>query len=192
MKKQLGEIAEVTVGHSFRSRLEQESSGDVAVVQMKDLSQENRLVESGLVRTSMGKINPRQLLRKNDIVFRARGLTNTAVHIHKDIGPAVLAAPLLRIRVYDQSISPDYLAWWINQPEAQAYMVKQGKGTTQRMISVPVLKGLWVEVPALETQRQIVELAELAQEEQKLLYALADKRAKYVEGILMQAASEAR
>lgn len=192
MKKQLGDIAEVTVGHSFRSRLEQEPSGDVAVVQMKDLSQENRLVDTGLVRISMGKINPRHLLRANDIVFRARGLTNTAVHIDRDIGPAVVAAPLLRIRISDSAIAPDYLAWWINHPKMQAYMVREGRGTTQRMISVPVLKGLEVEIPSLKKQHQIVELAELAQEEQKLLCTLADRRARYVEGILMQSASEAR
>lgn len=160
------------------------------VVQMKDLSRDNRLVPTELIRVTTGKISPRQFLKKDDILFRARGLTNTAVHIDQDIGTAVVAAPLLRIRVTGQDISPAYLAWWINQPKAQGYMVREGMGTTQRMISVPVLKGLCVEVPPLEKQREIVELANLAGEEQKLLHSLMEKRAKYVEGILMQAASE--
>lgn len=190
MKRQLGQLADVSVGHSFRTRMEQEPAGDMLVVQMKDLSQENRLVPTQLIRITAGKISPRQLLKKDDILFRARGLTNTAVHIDQDIDTAVVAAPLLRIRVSDQSISSAYLAWWINQPKAQAYMAREGRGSTQRMISIPVLRGLCVEVPPIEKQRRIVELANLAGEEQKLLHSLMEKRAKYVEGILMQAASE--
>lgn len=192
MKKKLNDIADVALGQSFRSRLEHDANANIAVIQMKDLTDDNRIDSKSLVRVYLKKVNDKQLVKQDDIVFRARGQNNTAAHIDLDVGQAVVAAPMLRIRISDQGVSPEYLIWWINQPKSQAYLASHARGTAQKMISVPVLKDLCVEVPSLEKQKQIVELANLAREEQKLLCELADKRTKYMEGILMQVASEAQ
>ena len=189
MKKRLNEIAEVTIGQSFRSRLEREDDGNMAVVQMKDLTAENLIDSQSLMQVDIKKINERQLVKKGDIVFRARGQNNTAAHINQDLGQAVIAAPLLRIRISKENVLPEYLVWWVNQPKSQAYLASHAKGTASRMISKPVLEELCVEVPPIEKQKQIVELANLVHEEQKLLCELAEKRTKYMEGILMQVAS---
>ena len=192
MKKKLKDIADVTIGQSFRSRLERDDNPNIAVVQMKDLTAENIIDPTSLIQVNVKKLNDRQLVKKDDIVFRARGQVNTAAHINQEIGQAVIAAPLLRIRILNEIVLSEYLVWWINQPKSQAYMSSYAKGTAQRMISKPVIEELCVEVPSLEKQKQIIELATLAHEEQKLLCELADKRTKYMEGILMQVASESQ
>jgi restriction endonuclease S subunit len=188
MRIKLKDIADVAIGQSFRNRLERDDEANVSVLQMKDLTAENRIDSTALARVYLKKINERQLIKKNDIIFRARGLTNTAAHIDQNIGQAVVAAPLLRIRISDKSVLPEYLIWWINQPKPQAYLASHAEGTAQKKISVQVLKELYVEVPPVEKQKQIVELANLAREEQKLLCELANKRTKVMEGILMQIA----
>lgn len=193
MKKKLKDIADVTIGQSFRSRLERDDNPNIAVVQMKDLTAGNIIDSTSLIQVYVKKLNDRQLVKKGDIVFRARGHVNTAAHLNMDIGQAVIAAPLLRIRILkNKNVLPEYLVWWINQSKSQAYMASHAKGTAQMMISKPVIEELCVEVPPLEKQKQIIELATLAHEEQKLLCELADKRTKYMEGILMQVASKSQ
>ncbi|MCU7859298.1 MAG: restriction endonuclease subunit S [Candidatus Thiodiazotropha sp. (ex Lucinoma kastoroae)] len=184
----LKHLADITMGHSFRSRLEQVEGGNMAVIQMKDLTEDNRLNVAAMARVDLGEVKTRQYVEPNDIVFRSRGQTNTAVLITGDVGDAVIAAPLLRIRP-KEAVLPAYLAWFINLPASQAWLVTQAKGTAVRMISKQALAGLVVVVPSLERQRAIVQLAELVDEEQRLLKQLAVKRKRYMERILMQAAS---
>lgn len=184
----LKEIADITMGHSFRSRLEQVEGGGLAVIQMKDLTEDNRLDVSSMARVDQAEIKVRQHVAQNDIVFRSRGQTNTAVLIAGDIGDAVIAAPLLRIRP-KAAVLPAYLSWYINLPATQAWLTSHAKGTAVRMISKQSLEALEVVVPPLDRQKAIVQLAELAGEEQRLMTALASKRKQYLDGILMQAAS---
>ncbi|WP_432215053.1 hypothetical protein, partial [Salmonella enterica] len=49
----LVDIAEVRMGYSFRSRLETDAGGDVAVIQMKDIDDANLLHPEGLARVQM-------------------------------------------------------------------------------------------------------------------------------------------
>jgi len=50
MQIQLKEIALVQMGYSFRMRLEPIKKGNIAVIQMKDLTAENRVDISNLTR----------------------------------------------------------------------------------------------------------------------------------------------
>ena len=184
----LKEIADVSMGHSFRSRLEPVDGGCLAVIQMKDLTEDNRLAVDGVARIDLSDVNPRQLVAIEDIVLRSRGQTNTAVRITEDVGDAVVAAPLLRIRARER-VLPAYLAWFINLPASQAWIASHAKGTAVKMISKQAIEGMEVVVPPMERQRAIAELAGLASSEQQLLKELAGKRKQYMEGILMQAAS---
>lgn len=187
----LGQLADIAMGYSFRSRLEAASDGDLAVIQMRDLTDDNRLDPAALTRIELAEAKPRQFVRPGDIVFRSRGQTHTAVLIDQDPGPAIIAAPLLRIRPRE-SVLPAYLAWFINLPGTQAKLASRAEGTALRMIRKQSLAELEVPLPPLECQQAIVELADLATEEQRLMVRLAEKRKQYMDGILMQAASGAR
>jgi len=188
MKVKLGDIATVQAGYSFRSRLESLDTGAVAVIQMKDLTSANRVDCSELARVDMEMSRDHHLVRPGDLIFRSRGLTSNSALLADDPGDAVLAAPLLRIRIKGGAVLPEYLNWYISQQPAQAYLTSCAAGTALKMISKQSLESLEVDIPVLARQHLIVELAALAEEEQRIMNTLAEKRAQYISKTLLQIA----
>jgi hypothetical protein len=187
MRLMVKKIATVQMGYSFRSRLETSESGGVAVIQMKDLLNDNTVGCDGLVRINMDTVKEHHLAQLGDLVFRSRGHAATAAILLEDPGMAVVAAPLFRIRVTKQDkVLPEYLNWYISQRDAQIFLTSRAKGTVQKMISKQALEDLEVALPSLEKQRAIVELASLAALEQTLLHKLANKREQFISTALTQ------
>ncbi|WP_277051880.1 restriction endonuclease subunit S [Zestomonas thermotolerans] len=192
MKTTLATIAEVRMGYSFRSRLEADAQGDVAVIQMKDIDDANLLHPEGLVRVQMSDLKDRHLVQAGDLLFRSRGVTNSAALVGGGLGRAVLAAPMLLIRAQTDVVEPAYLQWFINRPSTQATLAAQAAGTSVKMIGKGALEQLKVVLPPLEKQRRIVEVAQLASREAALLEELRGRRKALLEGILLREAQEAR
>jgi hypothetical protein len=188
VKVVLKDIASIQMGYSFRTRLESMDSGNVAVIQMKDLSDNNRVDCSTLTCIEMDNPKEHHLLKPGDLIFRSRGLSSTSAILLDDPGTAVVAAPLLRIRITDQGILPEYLNWFISQAPAQAYLTSHAKGTAQKMISKESLDGLEVDVPSLERQKVIVALASLGEKEQQLMKKLAERRHQFISTHLIRLA----
>lgn len=187
MKMKIKKLSTVQMGYSFRSRLEASKSGGVAVIQMRDLHDDNTVNCGGLVKVDMKMVKYHHLAQKGDLVFRSRGHVTTSAVLLDDPGKAVVAAPLLRIRITKPDmILPEYLNWYISQRDAQIFLTSRAKGTVQKMISKQAIEDLDVSLPGLEKQRTIVELASLSAREQTLLHALAEKREQYISTILMQ------
>ncbi len=176
------DIAMVQTGYSFRSRIERSTAaGGGAIIQMKDLGQDNVVSCRDLVKVDMDAVKNHHLVCRGDLVFRSRGQTTTSAVLLEDPGAAVVAAPLLRIRITKpDQVLPKYLNWTINQRDAQAFLASRAKGTTQKMISKQAIEELPVLLPPLARQRAIIELAALSAQEQALLHALADKRGHYI------------
>lgn len=189
MLRRLKTIASVQIGLAFRSRIEPEADG-VAVIQMRDLTEDNKLSRHNLITVKVDGLSDRHLVKCNDLLFRSRGHTTTATIVDTEIGSAVVAAPLLRIRVTSKHIRPDYLCWFINQPLAQAFLHSRATGTTMTLIGKSTLDDLEVPLPSLETQERIVALADLSNKEQKLMRELAAKKEKLVNGIQMRLATK--
>jgi len=188
MKAKLENIATVQAGYSFRSRLESLDAGAVAVIQMKDLTSTNRVDCNELVRVDMEMPKEHHFVQPGDLIFRSRGLTSNSAILVDDPGAAVLAAPLLRIRVKNRKMLPEYLNWYISQQPAQAYLTSCAAGTALKMISKQSLENMELFVPPLERQHLIVELAALEEEEQLIMKTLAGKRAQYISKTLLQIA----
>tara|TARA_R110000868_G_scaffold144960_4_gene364498 strand:+ start:12632 stop:13240 length:609 start_codon:yes stop_codon:yes gene_type:complete len=186
----LKQIAAVQMGHSFRSRLEPDSKGNVSVIQMKDLTDDNRLNDQQLVQIDMKHLKDQHRVEINDLAFRSRGQTNTAALINLPLNLAVIAAPLLRIRVESDTIMPAYLCWFINQASSQSVLRSKATGTAMRMIGKPALEELEVVLPSLDIQKKIIALHDLSINEQTLTKALAKNKALFIEGMLMQLASK--
>ncbi|MDD2310631.1 MAG: restriction endonuclease subunit S [Desulfuromonadaceae bacterium] len=188
MKVTLENIATVQAGYSFRSRLESVGTGAVAVIQMKDLTNANLVCCDDLARVDMEMPKAHHLVRPGDLIFRSRGLTSNSALLVDDPGVAVLAAPLLRIRITNNSILPEYLNWYISQLPARSYLASCAEGTALKMISKQSLENLEVFVPSMARQRLVVEMASLAAEEQRILKTLAEKRNNYISSTLLRLA----
>jgi len=189
VKVQLKQIASVQMGYSFRSRLEAVKSGDLAVIQMKDLSDNHTVDCSDLVMVDMKKVKEHHLVRKGDLILRSRGLLTTSAIVLEEPGNSVVASPLLRIRiVHPDRVLPAYLNWYINQRDAQSFLHSRAIGTAQKMIGKEALDELEVFIPDFSSQKNIVDMASLSAREQLLLHALAKKRDQYISELLMQCA----
>lgn len=187
MKIKIKKLATVQMGYSFRSRLEAAEGGSVSVIQMKDLLDDNTVDCDGLMKIDMEAVKEHHLARKGDLVFRSRGHIATSAVLLGDPDNAVVAAPLLRIRVTKpDKVLPEYLNWYISQRDAQVFLTSRAKGTVQKMISKLAIEDLEVALPSLEKQKNIVELATLSAREQTLLHTLADKREQYISTVLMR------
>ncbi len=184
-------LATIRMGCSFRTRLETSEDGKIAVIQMKDLLGNNTVGCGALIKINMETVKEHHLAQKGDLIFRSRGHASTAAILLENPGKAVVAAPLLRIRVTKPDrILPEYLNWYISQRDAQIFLTSRARGTTQKMISKQAIEELEIALPDLEKQKNIVELASLVAREQTLLHTLADKRGQYIATILMQYAKE--
>ena len=95
--------------------------------------------------------------------------------------------PLLRIRITNPNkILPEYLNWYISQRDAQCFLKSRQEGTHGGMISRKQLEEMMVDIPSLQLQKNIVEVASLSTREQTILNTLAEKRKKYISKLLMQ------
>lgn len=179
------------MGLSFRSRIEPEKDGNVALIQMRDLTEGHRLGNPRSLIAIDGKSIPKShFVKHNDLVFRSRGKTTTTAIIDTEIGKAVVAAPLLRLRVTDENVLPEYLCWFINQSSSQAFLHSRATGTAMVMIGKSALDSLQVPLPSLASQEKIATLAALSDREQALMANLAKKREKQIEQILRDLATK--
>lgn len=185
----LKEIAHLSMGTNFRSGHEASGSDGLFLVQMKDLDNTSVKIET------LEKLNlkpPRNVtfLKPGDIIFRSRGRTTTAVIVLGNIGKAVLSAPLFLIRVKDTSrVLPGYLCWYINQTPAQRFLYQRTEGSALKMITLKHLGDLAIPLPALEVQSKIEKIVAMQTKETALFEEIKRKRSKYMEQILIRAAS---
>lgn len=192
MKTKLKHIANITTGVTFRSRIESNPSGTTKLVQMKDLTEQNSVSLDTTVTIDTPKLKESQLLKKGDLIFRSRGVNNTAAIIDTSPNRAILAAPLFRIRIKADTILPQYLLWWINQPQSQNFISSRSKGSALKMVSKQGLEDLEVYLPPIERQETIAELHYLSQKEIGILNKLSEQKKALMQGILMQGALRSR
>lgn len=186
----LGEVAEVRMGYPFRSRVKPDPAGNVVVIQMKDIDEQNNLHADEATRVSLAGRFDRHLLLRGDLIFRSRGANNSAALVGVDLGNAVLASPLILIRA--REVLPAYLQWFINSQKTQTMLTSLAVGTSVMMISTDILKDLEVAVPSLIDQRRIAEIASLSLREDVLMAHLAEQRRRLTERVLMAYVRDAR
>ena len=187
MEIEIKKIATVQMGYSFRLRLETESGGTMAVIQMKDLLHDNTVGCNNLTKVNMKSVKEHHLVRNGDLVFRSRGHVTTSAILLDNLDKAVVAAPLLRIRITNPNkILPEYLNWYISQRDAQCFLKSRQEGTHGGMISRKQLEEMRVDIPSIQIQKKIVEVASLSTREQTILNMMAEKREKYISKLLMK------
>jgi len=188
----LAELSDIHSGYTARGRLDPLPEGGVPALQLRDVGTNGEAPGPDFQRYDLGKLSDRYFVRGGEVVFRSRGQPNTAAAIRDPLPePVVVIVPLVIVRPDRDRVLPEYLAWAINQPDAQRRLGAEAQGTSLRMIPMAVLENLEIAVPDLPTQKRIIEFNALAQQEGRLLGQLAARRKELVSAILGEAAKVA-
>lgn len=176
----LKQIASINAGYPFRGKIPENHDSTIIAVQMRDISLTEGVNWAGCITTNLtGKRAP-DYLQEGDILVAGRGNHNYAVlvdinHANKTLGSTVeaVASPhFFVVRVTQQNILPEFVAWLLNQPYCQRYFEQNSEGTLTKSIRRSVLEDTPVVIPPLEKQQTIIALAKATHEKHKLMQQL--------------------
>jgi restriction endonuclease S subunit len=183
MNKTLTDIAIVKAGHPFRGKIVEDTEASTYVVQIRDIDNDGYIHWQRLIRTNItGRKSP-DWLKKGDVLFAARGARNAAAYVGDIDKPTVCAPHYFLIQITDKSVLPEFIAWQLNQENAQRYFANSAEGSAQMNIRRAVLEATPLVIPSIEKQKAIIGFDNKVKQEKRLLNDLIDNRAKQMQGI---------
>ena len=99
--------------------------------------------------------------------------------------PLIVSSQFL-ILMPNQNVLPEYLCWYLNQPNVQYELRKESQGSKMPMLSVSTVSQFEVEVPSLDIQQRIIELNRIWEQEQILTQQLLKNREQMMMGMFKQ------
>ncbi len=169
-------IAQARLGYHFRGAIKDTPDVDSAGVQIKNVDPVHDIDWPALVNTSLTGRKEPDWLQPGDVLFVARGSRNIAVCFDEMPGKAVCAPRYYLLRTRDNTVLPEYLAWYINKAPAQRYFAQSAERSFIISIRRAVLEELPVSVLGLATQRTIAHLAVAARREKLITEQLIRNR----------------
>lgn len=188
MKYKLGEIAELRSGYQGKITENPEAQTS-KLIKLKDVSKEGIIHYDEIEEVKIERILPKHLLKKGDIIFKAKSGDNTAALIDREEGNLLATAHYILVSIkeaYKEKISSEYLTMYFNSEYAQSYFKAHSEGSVLPIIKMGSLEELEVIVPNLEEQQQLSELYTLMLEEKSVMQKLMAEREKQVAGKLRE------
>ena len=183
MKVKIKDIAIIRSGAYIKEAME----GSVFYLQVSDFSRED---DAFILSKPILELNSKtvsHLLLDGDIVFAAKGMSNFGVVYKEEMGKAVASSSFLVIRITDcDLVLPDYLCWILNREDTLAFFKTNAAGSSIPSISKTLIEEYIVEIPPINVQKHIVEVARLQQREQQLYQSIVTLRSKLVQKQLIE------
>ena len=186
---ELKKMAIIQSGYISRFKIEPREDGTHFLLQARDIDAERFTYKAdNLVRFSPDLSRKDWILKTNDVLFMSRGTRNYSILI-KEIPDRVLAAACFFIvRLSSDQVLPDYLCWYLNQPQVEHYLSRHsGRGVHMPVVRRSVLENINIPIPPIEVQVKITKLDVLLQNEMELLDKLAGKRKKLITAACLHA-----
>lgn len=183
MKKFIKDIAVVQSGVFLRA----EPEADVFYLQVSDFDAEGNYVNIGKPVVRFGPRIADHILKEGDLLFAAKGMSNFCVVYREEWGRMVASSSFLVIRLQaKETVLPDFLCWFLNLPQVMGRLKAMAVGSSILSISKKRIEETGIDLPGIEGQRKVVELAELQRKEQYLYQSIALKRKELSDQVLVQ------
>lgn len=183
MRKQIKSLAKIQSGLYIKAI----PDGDAYYLQVKDFDIYGRVV-TGL--TTMVKLDVNlcnHLLTGGDLLFAAKGTTNFCAVYDPNIGNAFASSSFLVLRTINREIVlPEFLCWFINHPNTMQILKSHAVGTSIPSITKSAVGDLEIDLPTIEIQKTILQVAELQRREIELCNKIAQKRIELVNQSLIK------
>lgn len=189
MNVSLGDIAQVLAGFPFRTRIVDDPSASVRVVQMGNVDDDLIIAWDSVATTPLRGRRMPDWLTDGDILVAAKGSRPYAVLVQDVPGEAVCDTNFFHVTAVDPArVLPAFLAAYINDGPGKDYLRRSSEGSRTRNLRKGALMSMPVHVPSMQVQRRLVALRRDLDEERLLLQAMIDNRAETFAACLEQAA----
>lgn len=186
MKKvNLGQIAKVLTGYPFRSSLRNVLGNEIRVIQAKDIKAGITIDTDNLVMIENQDFYERFFIRRSDVLLSARGALH-ATAVNFDLSNVIASLSLYIIRLTINQVKPEYLAIYLNSLKGQKLLSEKSTGAAITTILRRDLEEIEIVIPSPEDQRQIIEIYENNQRQQKLLKQKAFLTSRISQGLINQ------
>jgi hypothetical protein len=171
------DLAQIRAGYQTRQRVKTTTGGTHLLLQLRDINDQRTEVDlARIARIVPNTISEEQLLRDGDIIFLAKGPRNFSLLPRGLPRPALAASYFFVIRPTSR-IVPEYLSWYLNLDSTRRMLSRYAsQGAHMPIIRRKVLEDVEVPLPDVATQRRIVKLTTLGDEQHRLLTELAHKQ----------------
>lgn len=174
-------------GYSFREKIDHKPEGDIGILQMKDIENDYLNFDyQNIDKVKDFSFKDKFFLNKGDVLFVSKGVNNYAISIENVGFPIIASATFFVIRVNENKILSDYLAWYMNQSEAQNYFSEKKAGTYVPNLKKQDILELPLKVPPLKTQNAIAQTAKLLNQEIAILDKIKENRKELIQTQLLK------
>lgn len=184
--KILCDIADLQLGYQSGAKIRPVEDGAWRIIQASDVTPDLEISTESMLRFEPTRDPERYLVQPGDVLFLARGPRTVAL-CPSDVPTCAVASNSFFILRSRGDVLPKYLAWWINQSTAQAYIGDIVTGATMPYVRRAEFERLPVDVPSQDTQRLVVDLDAARAREESLLIRLAQARRQVLSSISLQA-----
>lgn len=157
-----------------------EGGNTYRLIKLKDVSSYGDIKYDDLAYfTSEKEIDDKYILKKNDVIFKAKSGDNTAAIIDIDEEKVVATSHFIILTVKDTNIlDPQYLVAYLNSEQAEDYFDRNSEGSVLSIIKLKTLEDIEIKLIDIEKQKEISKVYKLVKEEKEIMSKMLHNREK--------------
>lgn len=186
---QLGDIAQIKTGLVLsrkKADIEYNAKARYKLLSLKNVSEEGIIIDKSFDEfISKDTLEGHYFTREGDILIRLSE-PYTAVYISSEHSGLLIPSYFAIIKVRDNSILPQYLAWYLNTNYVKFELERSQFGTRIPSTNQNAIKNIPIEVTPISKQKLLVELYQLHQREKLLNKKLMFEKEQLFKGMTQQ------
>ena len=159
--------------------MKSDPAGDIKYLQVKDINPGSKPDYSRITTVVDRGIGDQYRLRKNDLLFAAKGASNYCFLYDGVVEKMVASSSFIIIRIISKDILPEFLCCFLNK------LKKSSVGTGIQVIPQSVLSDLQIGIPSMQTQQLIVQMDQLRREGESIYSEINELKRSLQEQLLM-------
>lgn len=173
------DIAEIQSGVYLKSA----PDPNTYYLQVNDFDNEGNVLQSTKPTVVTDTKNSNHFLKSGDLLFAAKGTKNFCAIIQREYeGNSIASSSFLVLRVKDKrTVLPQFLCWYLNLSATLQKLSISAVGTSMPSITKGMLEEVEINIPSLDIQKKIVEVAELQKKETNLYERITLKRKQLID-----------
>ncbi len=183
----LERIADIQGGYQAKKEMIKTAQGSHFLIQSKDFDSHKNLLTETLMSFLPERKPEIYSVHKGDVLFQARGMSHFAYYVKENLENALASSSFYILRVKSDKLLPEYLAWRLNQKDAQNYFKANACGGGISFISKKVLSEMKIHIPPVSIQKKVSKIAMLNNRVEFLQKRLSSLRTQFTNAVCMKA-----